>query len=76
MTSFPAARLSLKERGILAVGKKADVVIFDAEKVLDQATFAKPFENPVGIKHVFVNGTQVVSEGKITGATPGQVLKK
>ena len=76
MTSFPAARLSLKERGILAVGKKADVVIFDAEKFLDQATFAKPFENPVGIKHVFVNGTQVVSEGKITGATPGQVLRK
>jgi N-acyl-D-amino-acid deacylase len=76
MTSAPAARIGLKDRGILAVGKKADVVIFDAAKVLDQSTFANPFIEPIGIIHVFVNGEQIVKDGKITGATPGQVLKK
>lgn len=76
ITSFPAARLGLKDRGILAVGKKADIVIFDAKKVLDQATFTKPFEAPIGITDVFVNGTPVVQANTVTGATPGQVLKK
>ncbi len=76
MTSFPAMRLGLKDRGVLRVGAKADVVIFDAKKVLDQATFAKPFEVPVGIVHVFVNGEQVVSDSKVTGATSGRVLQK
>ncbi len=76
MTSFPAARLGLQDRGVLRVGAKADVVIFDAKKVLDQATFAKPFEVPVGILHVFVNGEQVVNESKVTAATPGRVLQK
>ena len=76
MTSFPAARAGLKDRGILEVGKKADIVIFDAAKVLDQATFAKPFVEPSGITHVFVNGEQVVKDGKVTGITSGQTLKK
>lgn len=74
MTSFPASRLGLKDRGVLRVGAKADVVVFDAKKVVDQATFAKPFEAPTGIIHVFVNGEQVVNDSKVTGATPGQVL--
>jgi N-acyl-D-amino-acid deacylase len=76
MTSAPAARLGLKDRGVLRVGAKADVVIFDAKKVLDQATFTKPFEVPVGIAHVFVNGEQVVRDSKVSGATPGRVLRK
>ena len=76
MTSAPAARLGLKDRGVFRVGAKADVVIFDAKKVLDQATFTKPFEAPVGIVHVFVNGEQVVSNSKVNGATPGRVLRK
>jgi N-acyl-D-amino-acid deacylase len=74
MTSAPAARLNLKDRGVLRVGAKADVVIFDAKKVLDQATFAKPFEVPLGILHVFVNGEQVVRDSKVSGATSGRVL--
>ncbi len=74
MTSFPAARLGLKDRGVLRVGAKADVVIFDAKKVLDHATFAKPLEEPRGIVHVLVNGTEVVNESHVTGATPGRVL--
>jgi N-acyl-D-amino-acid deacylase len=76
MTSAPAARLGLQDRGVLRVGAKADVVIFDAKKVLDQATFTKPFEVPVGIVHVFVNGKQVVSDSKVSGATPGRVLAR
>ena len=76
MTSAPAARAGLKDRGILEVGKKADLVIFDAKQVLDQATFAKPFLEPLGIAHVFVNGEQVVKDGKITGITSGQILRK
>ncbi len=74
MTSAPAARLGLQDRGVLRVGAKADVVMFDAKKVLDQATFAKPFEVPVGIVHVFVNGEQVVRDSKVSGITPGRVL--
>ncbi len=76
MTSFPAARLGLQDRGVLRVGAKADVVIFDAKKVLDQATFAKPLEAPMGIVHVFVNGEQAVGDSKVSGATPGRVLQK
>jgi N-acyl-D-amino-acid deacylase len=76
MTSAPAARMGLKDRGVLRVGAKADVVIFDAKKVIDQATFKQPFEAPVGIIHVFVNGEQVVSESKVSGTTPGRVLQK
>lgn len=76
MTSQPAARLGLKDRGVLRVGAKADVVIFDAKTVLDQATFTKPFEAPTGIVHVFVNGDQVVANSKVAGATPGRVLQR
>jgi N-acyl-D-amino-acid deacylase len=76
MTSAPAARLNLQERGVLRVGAKADVVIFDAKKVLDQATFAKPFAVPLGIVHVFVNGEQVVRDSKVSGTAPGHVLRK
>jgi N-acyl-D-amino-acid deacylase len=76
MTSAPAARMGLKDRGVLRVGAKADIVIFDAKKVLDQATFQQPFEVPVGIIHVFVNGEQVVRESKASGATPGRVLRQ
>lgn len=74
MTSMPAARLGLKDRGVLRVGAKADIVIFNAKTVVDQATFTKPFETPIGIIHVFVNGEQVVNSSKVSGATPGRVL--
>jgi N-acyl-D-amino-acid deacylase len=74
MTSAPAARLGLRDRGVLRVGAKADVVAFDAKKVVDQATFAKPFEVPLGIVHVFVNGEQVVNDSKVSGVTSGRVL--
>lgn len=74
MTSLPAARVGLKDRGVLRVGAKADIVIFNAKTVLDQATFTKPFEAPTGIVHVFVNGELVVTDSKVSGATPGRVI--
>lgn len=73
MSELPAARLSLHDRGSLRKGMKADVVIFDAEKVLDQSTMLEPTLDPVGILHVFVNGRAVVRDGQVTGERPGTV---
>ena len=73
MTELPAARLSLQDRGSLRKGMKADVVIFDAEKVLDRSTMLEPTLDPVGILHVFINGRAVVRDGQVTGERPGTV---
>lgn len=75
MTSMPARRLRLKDRGELRVGAFADVVVFDPRTVADRATFEKPHAYPVGISHVWVNGVQVVRDGDHTGATPGRVTR-
>ncbi len=74
MTSMPAQRLGLRDRGTLRKGTYADLVLFDPETVIDRATFAQPQELPVGIKAVFVNGVKVWSEDRTTGAKPGRVL--
>jgi len=76
MTSMPAEQLRLTDRGRIARGMKADLVIFDGAKVRDTATFEEPHQYPDGIKHVFVNGILVVENGKHTGARPGRVLRK
>ena len=75
MTSLPADQIGLKDRGRLARGRNADVVVFDAATVIDVATFEDPHRYPVGIVHVFVNGVSVVDRGAHTGARPGQVLR-
>lgn len=75
MSSFPAQRLNLKERGRLQVGFKADVVIFDADTVLDESTMTDPAAAPTGIKTVIVNGIPVLENGQPTGARPGRVLR-
>ena len=75
MTSAVAARLSIRDRGLLREGFHADVVIFDPETIADRATFEKPHQISVGVRHVFVNGTAVVREGKHTGAKPGQIVR-
>lgn len=75
MTSLPADQFSFTDRGRLAVGKAADIVIFDAATVGDVATYAAPHAYPTGISYVIVNGTPVVSGGKQTDARPGQVLR-
>ncbi len=76
MTSLPAAKLGLKDRGALAPGKKADLVLFDAEMISDRATYEDPNQYPAGIKAVLVNGKIVVEDGEHTGALPGEALRK
>ena len=76
MTSMPAARLGLEGRGTIAPGGFADVVVFDAATVIDQATFAAPHQYPVGIEHVIVNGTLSVDGGRYIDARAGRVLRR
>ncbi|MEZ5346900.1 MAG: amidohydrolase family protein [Pyrinomonadaceae bacterium] len=74
MTSAPATRLRIAERGMIKEGLWADVVIFDYEKIQDNATYEYPFRTPSGIDNVIVNGVVVVENGKHTGAKPGRVI--
>jgi dihydroorotase/N-acyl-D-amino-acid deacylase len=74
MTSLPARRLGLQDRGLLRVGMKADLVIFDPATVRDTATFEKPFAYPDGIPYVLINGKLVLDEGRRTKARPGRAL--
>ncbi len=76
MTSLPADQFGFSDRGRLAAGKAADVVIFDAARVSDRATYEQPHQYPVGIVHVLVNGVPVVKNGEHTGARPGKVLRR
>lgn len=75
MTSWPAMRMGLSDRGVLREGLKADITIFDYDRLDDRASFAQPTISPVGIDYVLVNGQLVVDGGKVTGARPGAVLK-
>lgn len=74
MTSLPAQRFHLADRGLLRPGYAADMVIFDEKTVSDQATYEKPHAYTTGISYVLVNGTPVVEHGKHTGQRPGQLL--
>ena len=76
MTSMPADQIGLDDRGRIARGKKADLVLFDAATVKDEATFDHPHRYPVGIPHVLVNGVLVVERGEHTGARPGRALRR
>ena len=74
MTSFPAARMRIMDRGILRAGMKADLTIFDPAAVRDTATFEKPHSYAAGFSHVIVNGQVVYENGAMTAARPGRVL--
>jgi N-acyl-D-amino-acid deacylase len=74
MTSLPAAKLRLRDRGVLRPGTFADIVVFDPATVSDTATFTDPHRYPEGIPWVLVNGRPVVAEGRHTGSRPGRVL--
>lgn len=74
MTTMPAARLGLKDRGAIAVGMKADLVLFDPATVLDQSTFENPRQLARGIHTVWVNGVPVWNGERATGNRPGRVL--
>jgi len=75
MTSLPAARLGLRDRGVIKVGMRADMVIFDPNRVIDTATMTNPAAEPIGVSHVIVNGRLVLEAGQVTGARPGVVLR-
>jgi N-acyl-D-amino-acid deacylase len=75
LTSLPATNLAIKQRGWLRPGYYADVVVFDPATIRDNATFAKPQQLASGVEDVFVNGVQVMSDGKHTGAKPGRVVR-
>jgi dihydroorotase/N-acyl-D-amino-acid deacylase len=75
MTSLPAQRLNLNDRGVIQEGKVADITIFDAEKVIDKSTFEKPHQYPEGIQYVIVNGVVTVDPGGVTANRGGKVLR-
>ncbi len=74
LSALPAENLRLDHRGHLASGCFADVVIFDPATIIDHATFKQPHQYATGVRHVFVNGVQVLKNGEHTGATPGRVV--
>jgi N-acyl-D-amino-acid deacylase len=74
LSGFPATNLGLDHRGFIKEGMFADVVVFDPAAIADRATYEKPHQYAVGMKHVFVNGVQVLKDGEHTGAKPGRAL--
>ena len=76
LAAHPAQRFGLRDRGLLRVGMAADVVVFDAEKVIDHATFADGSRLAEGVEHVLVNGELVLHGGQRTKALPGRGLRR
>ena len=75
MTGGVAARLGMRDRGMLAPGQAADIVVFEPREVRDRATYLVPCQKAAGVSHVLVNGAAVVTDGEQTGARPGRVLR-
>ncbi len=76
MTGFPAQRMGMKDRGLVREGLTADLVVFDPETVIDNATWEDPHQHPDGIPYVLVNGVPVIDQGRHTAARPGKVLRR
>jgi N-acyl-D-aspartate/D-glutamate deacylase len=76
MADNPARRFGLKDRGRIAEGYAADVVVFDADRIIDTATYDDPAQYPVGIPYVLVNGTIAVDSEQCTGSMTGQALRR
>ena len=74
MTSFPAQRLSLADRGVIRPGLRADLVLFDPARIRDAATFERPHQYAEGVSLVMVNGQVIYEQGAMTAARPGRVL--
>jgi N-acyl-D-amino-acid deacylase len=74
LSGLPAGNLGLDRRGLLKEGYFADVVVFDSTTIADKATYEKPHQYAVGMRHVIVNGVPVLKDGEHTGATPGRAL--
>ena len=75
MTSLPAKTIGLKDRGILKEGMKADITIFNSDRIIDKATFEKPHQYPEGIYYVMVNGKLAIDNKKFTSIKAGEVLR-
>ena len=75
MTGAPAARVGLRDRGLIRQGMFADITIFDPAKVIDRATFESPNQYPIGIEYVLVNGTISVDKGQRTSALAGRAIR-
>jgi N-acyl-D-amino-acid deacylase len=75
MTAVPASTLGLRDRGTLAVGMFADLVVFDPRTIAGRATFEDPNHYSEGVRHLFVNGQRVVADGRPTAALPGRALR-
>lgn len=73
-TALPASRLALKDRGLLIPGYRADIVVFDPDIIIDNATFADPHKFASGIEHVFVNGIWTIKNGKASGEMGGALI--
>jgi N-acyl-D-amino-acid deacylase len=76
MTSFPAQRMGLADRGVLRPGLKADVVVFNPATIIDKATFEKPHQYAEGVVAVVVNGRLTLSDGRMTGERAGRALRR
>jgi N-acyl-D-amino-acid deacylase len=76
MTSLNAAKLGLRDRGLVREGMVADLTLFDAERVIDRATYTAPFQYNEGIEYVVVAGQVVLERGRHSGAKPGRVLRR
>jgi N-acyl-D-aspartate/D-glutamate deacylase len=76
MTSRAARAFTLRDRGMLRAGMKADVVVFDRARLRDVATFTDPHHYATGVVHLYVNGTAVISNGALTGARPGAAIRR
>lgn len=74
-SALPAQRMRLTDRGVLKKGMWADVVVFDPDKITDKSTYENPNQLSVGMDYVLVNGVPVITDGKMTGALPGKVLR-
>lgn len=74
MTSLPAQRAGLMDRGLVRPGLKADLVVFHPGEIEDRATFDDPHQYPVGVEYVIINGDLVLDQGTMTGARPGAIL--
>ena len=76
MTGMPAARLGLRDRGVLREGAAADVVVFDPARIADRSTFARPHQYATGIDAVIVNGVLALDRGTFTDSRAGRVLRR
>jgi N-acyl-D-amino-acid deacylase len=75
MSGWPSQRMGLGDRGLIREGMRADIIVFDLDKLKDTATYEQPIAAPIGIDDVIVNGVPAIEAGKMTGAKAGKVLR-